>query len=50
MFDRLLREAKRAGCGRMEWAVLRWNKPALAFYRKLKARPLDEWVTMRLLL
>lgn len=50
MFDRLHREAKRAGCGRMEWAVLKWNKPALGFYRKLGARPLDEWLTMRLTL
>jgi len=47
-FDVLLREARREGCGRMEWAVLRWNKPALSFYGKLGAKPLDEWITYRL--
>jgi GNAT superfamily N-acetyltransferase len=46
--DVLLREARREGCGRMEWVVLRWNKPALRFYEKLGARPLDEWITYRL--
>jgi GNAT superfamily N-acetyltransferase len=47
-FDLLFREARREGCGRMEWVVLRWNKPALRFYRKLGARPLDDWITYRL--
>ena len=36
------------GCGRMEWAVLNWNDPAIQFYRKLGARPLDEWTVFRL--
>ncbi len=49
-FDLLFREARREGCGRMEWAALRWNTPALRFYRKLGARPLDEWITYRLAL
>ncbi len=35
-------------CGRMEWAVLDWNTPAIEFYRKLGARPMDEWTTFRL--
>ena len=35
------------GCGRFEWAVLDWNAPAIAFYRALGAKPLDEWTTMR---
>lgn len=47
-FDVLLREARREGCGRMEWVVLRWNKPALRFYDKLGAKPLDDWITYRL--
>ena len=33
---------------RLEWAVLDWNAPALAFYRSLGAEPLDEWTTQRL--
>jgi GNAT superfamily N-acetyltransferase len=36
-------------CGRMEWAVLNWNEPAIRFYRtKLGARAMDEWTTQRL--
>ena len=35
-------------CGRMEWAVLDWNTPAIEFYQKLGARPMDEWTTFRL--
>ena len=36
------------GCGRLEWAVLDWNEPAIAFYRKLGARLLDDWRIFRL--
>ncbi len=35
------------GCGRMEWAVLDWNSPAIGFYRRLGAEPLSEWTTHR---
>ncbi len=34
-------------CARLEWAVLDWNKPAIGFYRKLGAKPMDEWTIMR---
>jgi len=44
----LAREARERGCGRMEWAVLDWNEPALDFYRSLGARPLKEWIVHRL--
>ena len=36
------------GCGRMEWAVLDWNEPAIKFYRTLGAKPMDEWTVFRL--
>ena len=36
------------GYGRVEWAVLDWNEPALGFYRAIGAVPLDEWRTHRL--
>jgi GNAT superfamily N-acetyltransferase len=36
------------GCGRMDWSVLDWNAPSIAFYRALGARPLDEWTVYRL--
>jgi GNAT superfamily N-acetyltransferase len=36
------------GYGRLEWSVLDWNAPAIAFYKALGARPLDEWTVFRL--
>ncbi|MDQ6625391.1 MAG: GNAT family N-acetyltransferase [Verrucomicrobiota bacterium] len=45
---RLAQVAEERGCGRMEWAVLDWNDPAIQFYRKLGARSVDEWSTFRL--
>lgn len=44
----LARIAVERGCGRLEWAVLDWNANAIAFYRSLGARPMDEWTTFRL--
>ena len=37
------RQAVARGCGRLEWAVLDWNEPAIGFYKKLSARAMDEW-------
>ncbi len=45
---RCIDEAVRQGCGRMEWAVLGWNKKAINFYERLDARRLDEWYFYRL--
>ena len=36
------------GCGRMEWAVLEWNEPAIGFYRKLGAEIMDDWRLCRI--
>lgn len=36
------------GYTRLEWTVLDWNEPAVAFYRSLGATPMDEWTTQRL--
>lgn len=35
-------------CARLEWSVLDWNEPAIGFYQKLGAKPMDEWTIMRL--
>jgi GNAT superfamily N-acetyltransferase len=35
-------------CGRLEWAVLHWNRRAIDFYRRLDAQPLNEWTVYRL--
>jgi GNAT superfamily N-acetyltransferase len=44
----LARIARERNCGRMEWAVLDWNEPALKFYKSLDARPMKEWIVHRL--
>jgi GNAT superfamily N-acetyltransferase len=48
----LLRELGRIArdrrCGRIEWNVLDWNEPSIAFYRSLGARPMEEWLLYRL--
>nr|WP_274638516.1 GNAT family N-acetyltransferase [Microbacterium bovistercoris] len=38
----------RRGYSRLEWTVLDWNEPSIAFYRALGAEPMDEWTTQRL--
>lgn len=35
-------------CGRMEWAVLDWNQPAIEFYESINAKPLSDWTVYRL--
>jgi GNAT superfamily N-acetyltransferase len=45
---RLAQIANERACGRMEWAVLDWNEPAIQFYRKIGARPNDDWTIFRL--
>ena len=35
-------------CGRMEWSVLDWNAPSVAFYNSLGTEPMDEWTVYRL--
>lgn len=44
----LARLAVERGCGRVEWAVLNWNEPAIQFYRSIGAVPMDAWQTYRL--
>ena len=44
----LAKIARDRGCGRMEWAVLDWNEPAIKFYRALGATLMHEWTVFRL--
>jgi GNAT superfamily N-acetyltransferase len=44
----LAKIARDRGCGRMEWAVLNWNEPAIKFYQALGAKPMNEWTVFRL--
>lgn len=39
--------AAERGYGRLEWAVLDWNEPAIEFYRSIGAVPMDEWTVHR---
>jgi GNAT superfamily N-acetyltransferase len=43
----LARLAVERDCGRFEWSVLDWNEPAIGFYKKLGATPMDAWKIMR---
>ena len=44
----LARVAVDEGCGRLVWAVLDWNTPAIEFYKSLGAKVMKEWLTLRL--
>lgn len=48
LLTELARIAVARGCGRVEWSVLDWNAPSIAFYRSLGAKAMDEWTTYRL--
>ncbi len=48
LLARLAQIGLERGCGRLEWAALDWNEPALEFYRGLGARRMTEWITHRL--
>lgn len=44
----LAKQAVAKDCGRFEWVVLDWNKPAIDFYNSMGALPQDEWIIYRL--
>ena len=44
----LARIAVRRGCGRLEWTVLDWNRPAIGFYKRLGAKLRRQWILTRL--
>ncbi len=48
LLEHLARLALDRGCGRLEWAVLDWNRDAIAFYERLGARPNSDWTVYRL--
>lgn len=43
----LIQELRRLTDGRVEWAVLDWNKPSIKFYESLGAKRLTGWGTFR---
>jgi GNAT superfamily N-acetyltransferase len=44
----LIKLAGKRNCGRVEWAVLNWNQPAIGFYEKLGAEQMESWRIFRL--
>ena len=48
LMSHMIRLAKDRRCGRVEWAALEWNEPALRFYEAMGATALNEWRIFRL--
>lgn len=48
LLQRLAAIALERDCGRVEWAVLDWNAPSIAFYRALGASAMHDWTVFRL--
>lgn len=48
LLAQLARLAVERGCGRLEWAVLDWNRDAIGFYERLGALPNSDWTVYRL--
>ena len=49
-FDELLKIAKSKKCGRLEFAVLDWNKNTLRFYKRYNAKIMKEWLLHRIVI
>ena len=48
LLEHVARKAVEGGCGRLEWAVLDWNAPAIGFYESLGATAMSDWTVYRL--
>ena len=48
LLSELARIALSRDCGRMEWAVLKWNRVAIDFYNRIGAEPLHDWDVYRI--
>jgi GNAT superfamily N-acetyltransferase len=48
LLSRLALLAIERECGRLEWSVLDWNEPSIAFYRSLGAAAMEDWTGYRL--
>ena len=48
MLAHIARLAIKRNCGRFEWSVLDWNRPAIRTYDKLNAKPMQDWILYRL--
>lgn len=48
LLRRLAQRCRDENLGRLEWAVLDWNAPSIAFYDSLGATAKTDWITRRL--
>jgi len=48
MLSFLAKLTKERNCGRLEWSCLDWNLPSINFYKKLGAKPMDDWTSYRI--
>ncbi|HEX8911509.1 MAG TPA: GNAT family N-acetyltransferase [Humisphaera sp.] len=48
LFREVAKVARARGAGRLEWAVLDWNAPSIAFYKGLGAVAMDDWTVYRM--
>jgi GNAT superfamily N-acetyltransferase len=48
LLAKLARRCLDENLGRLEWAVLDWNAPSIAFYDSLGAAAMDEWIVRRM--
>ncbi len=47
LLSRIAAIARERECGRLEWEVLDWNEPSIAFYKSLGAVPMEDWTKYR---
>lgn len=47
LFAHLARRCVKEGLRRLEWMVLDWNEPAIAFYRSRGAKLMNDWTMCR---
>jgi GNAT superfamily N-acetyltransferase len=47
LLSHLARECVANGWSRLQWAVLDWNAPSIAFYKSLGAVMMDEWTVCK---
>ena len=48
LFSYIAKIALERKCSRVEWSVLKWNKPSINFYSGMNATLKDEWVLYKL--
>ncbi|MFH5881823.1 N-acetyltransferase family protein [Liberiplasma polymorphum] len=48
MLKHLASIAVKRNCSRLDWYCLNWNHPSIEFYKKLGAKPLNDWMIFRL--